>query len=512
MNYNLSYKQNAMWFHGKNKGLHLFICCFFLPGILILGPFSCQGPEESKGPYFGNGFHNGWADQNSIVLWTRLTANPEMNADGQAFIPISKEKHDYLDKLANKDSIHRAQIPDSLSLADMEGACPGSPGEVKLVYGEMGNPHDARETPWEPVDPHKNFTKQWKLDGLSANTRYAVKIFARRNEDAPISDTVSGTFITPPHAAFVDEIRFCIVTCHDYNRRDDPVGGHKIYPSMLATVPDFYVHTGDIEYYDKFNPWAMTEELMRFKWDRLFALPFQRQFFTEVTTYFMKDDHDALRNDVYKGMHYGSVSFERGLEIFDHEQFPSSPLPYKTIRWGKDLQIWLMEGRNFRSPNNLPDGPKKTIWGRQQKEWLFQTLRASDATFKLIISPTPILGPDRESKHDNHSNKDFQTEGEEIRNFLSGFDNVFLCNGDRHWQYVSHIKGTGLWEFSCGAGSDVHAGGWLQEDRRAEHRFLRVKGGYLAGRVTRLEDKAILTFQHCDVEGNVVHEEQFQSD
>ena len=81
---------------------------------------------------------------------------------------------------------------------------------------------------------------------------------------------------------------------------------------MLKQDPDFYVHTGDIEYYDKQEPWAMTEELMRFKWDRLFALTLQREFWKQNTSYFMKDDHDALRNDAYPGMSYGTVSWEEG--------------------------------------------------------------------------------------------------------------------------------------------------------------------------------------------------------
>jgi hypothetical protein len=36
---------------------------------------SCEFKKETNGPYFGNGFHNGWADQHSIVIWTRLTKN-----------------------------------------------------------------------------------------------------------------------------------------------------------------------------------------------------------------------------------------------------------------------------------------------------------------------------------------------------------------------------------------------------------------------------------------------------
>jgi phosphodiesterase/alkaline phosphatase D-like protein len=43
-------------------------------GLLFL---SCQTPEKGEGPFFANGIKNGWADQNSIVLWTRLTQNKE---------------------------------------------------------------------------------------------------------------------------------------------------------------------------------------------------------------------------------------------------------------------------------------------------------------------------------------------------------------------------------------------------------------------------------------------------
>ena len=111
---------------------------------------------------------------------------------------------------------------------------------------------------------------------------------------------------------------------------------------MAGLQPDFYVHTGDIEYMDKPTPYALTEALMRFKWNRLFSLPFQRDFFARHTSYFMKDDHDVGFDDSYPGRDYGAVSFERGLEIFDTEQFPVHPKHYKTIRWGKDLQIWIV--------------------------------------------------------------------------------------------------------------------------------------------------------------------------
>ena len=481
----------------------LVVNCLVI-GILFVG---CK--KESPGPYFGNGFHNGWADQNSVVIWTRLTKSPEMNTSGKKFLIPSAADHRKLDKEANPDSIYKAQIPAGFTLDQMEGACPGMPGEVKLIYYPLKDADKRVETEWFPVENEKNFTRQWKVTNLTPDTKYVVEIEARRSKTRVVTAKVNGAFRTPPDPADIADLSFCITTCQDYPRRDDSINGHKIYKSMLRMLPDFFVHTGDIEYYDKPGPFALTEELMRFKWDRLFALPYQRDLYRQVTSYFMKDDHDVLRDDAYPGLKYGAVSWERGLEIFDKEQFPSNEKPYKTIRWGRDLQIWITEGRNYRSKNTDPDGPEKTIWGKEQKEWLFKSLKESDATFKLLISPDPILGPDRDKKGDNYSNKQFKYEGDEIREYLKQSDNVFICNGDRHWQYVTNIPGTTLWEFSTGASSDKHAEGWNQADVRPEHRFLRVKGGFLKGSLYHEGDKVILKFQHYDVDGNVVHEEIF---
>lgn len=477
----------------------------FLLSLLLAG---CT-TRTTEGPYLGNGFHNGWADQHSVVIWTRLTQHPELNRTGQKFLIPSAKEHRRLDAGANPDSIFKAQIPEGFTLDQMEGACPGMEGDVKLSYFPLNKPENRIEMDWIPVESAKNFTRQWKLENLSADTKYVVELEARRNKKAGVSARITGAFRTPPDSTAKSDLNFCIVTCHDYPRRDDPPNGHKIYKSMLPMFSDFFVHTGDVEYYDKPGPYALTEELMRFKWDRLFALPFQRDFYRQVTTYWMKDDHDALTNDAHPGMKYGTVSWERGLELFDKEQFPSNDKPYKTVRWGKYLQIWMVEGRNFRSNNDAPDGPGKTIWGQEQKEWLFKTMKESDATFKLLITPDPILGPDRDQKGDNYANKAFRYEGDEIREFLKQFDNVFICNGDRHWQYVTNISGTNLWEFSTGAGSDAHAEGWKPDDVRPEHRFLRVKGGFLKGSVYQAENKTWLKLQHCDVDGNVVHEELF---
>jgi alkaline phosphatase D len=182
-------------------------------------------------------------------------------------------------------------------------------------------------------------------------------------------------------------------------------------------------------------------------------------------------------------------------------------LPYRTIRWGKDLQIWLPAGRQYRSANTMPDGPNKSIWGKKQKAWFFDSVQKSDATFRIVVNSTPIVGPDRGNKKDNHANVGFTHEGDEIRQFVSTQKNMYLVCGDRHWQYVSVDPKTGVTEYSCGPTSNKHAGGWKNSNVSPMHKYLNVKGGYLRVVVKRVKGKPQVAFQHHSVDGKIYNED-----
>lgn len=344
----------------------------------------------------------------------------------------------------------------------MEAVVPGIKGQVRLTY--WSDKKNAKKTDWYNVSTDNDFTYQTKLKKLLPGTRYYIIAEGRSLGGGEIACHVKGMFKTAPLAKVPSRVSFTVVTGQDYPRRDDKMNGHKIYPIMQSLDPEFFVHTGDIEYYDKAGPYADNQELARFKWNRIYSMPFQRSFHNNVASYFIKDDHDTLKDDSWPGQSYGDLTWEQGLAIF-REQVPMGDKTYRTIRWGKDLQIWLMEGRDFRSPSSMPDGPDKSIWGKEQKKWFFETVRKSNATFRVLISPTPVVGPDRVSKKDNHANECFEYEGDEIRSFIGKQKNMFVVCGDRHWQYSTVHPETGVREYSCGPTADVHAGGFKEEYR-----------------------------------------------
>ena len=453
--------------------------------MLLMSLVSIHSQEEF--PVFqANGIKVGEVSQSSAIVWTRLTQSAERKSGGVEW----------------KES---PGIPEGHRLEEMQDSVTGAPGEIRISWtGEGGG---SGETEWLAVQPGKDFTRQVRLDDLKPGETYRVEVQSRSPEGEP-GQAVVGSFVTAPAEGNASPVRFQVVTGQEFSRRDDAKKGHRIYQSMLKQEPHFFVHTGDIVYYDfkRSNPKATNAELARFKWNRMYSLPFQRAFHNEVASYFIKDDHDTVKNDCWPEQSYGDLTWKQGLEIF-REQVPMGEKTYRTVRWGKDLQVWMMEGRDFRSPNTMKDGPEKTIWGREQKKWFFETVKESDATFRILISPTPIVGPDRGNKNDNHANKGFTHEGNEIRNFLAEQENLYVICGDRHWQYVSEDPETGVREYSCGPTSMAHAGGFSEEKRSSMHRYLKVQGGFLSVEIDRIENQAQATFRHHGVDGEVHHTE-----
>ena len=88
---------------------------------------------------------------------------------------------------------------------------------------------------------------------------------------------------------------------------------------MLELGVDFFVHTGDIIYYDNL---AKNKAMAYYHWDRMFSIPTNKDFHSQVSSYFEKDDHDTWYNDSYRGMSpdfMGDFTFDQGLEIFRQE-------------------------------------------------------------------------------------------------------------------------------------------------------------------------------------------------
>jgi alkaline phosphatase D len=351
------------------------------------------------------------------------------------------------------------------------GDVPGAPGMGRFEIGTSESLENARQMPWGTATAERDFILKAHVDGLRPNTHYYYRVVY--GPDAGMAKPgPTGRFRTLPASGTAAPVNFILTSCLNYaffrdGAKDQPAYrgpdrdlGYPALDALLRLQPDFCIFDGDCVYYDHpVATRAQTQAELRKKWHEQYVQPRFVKLFARVPTYWMKDDHDHRKNDSDATGDY-APSHELGIATF-REQVPvvnpSDPraVTYRTLRVGRELQLWMVEGRDYRSPNRMPDGPAKSIWGPEQKAWLQRTLKESDATFKILVSPTPLIGPDDASKLDNHVNPlGFKQEGEAFLAWLKNSGvapgSFYIICGDRHWKYHS-VHSTGYEELTCGA-------------------------------------------------------------
>ena len=397
----------------------------------------------------------------------------------------------------------------------MQGDIAGAPGVACFELSERLNFENSFKTQWERAIPEYDFIIKQKVNDLQPGKRYYYRLlYGPDKSKVKAGNTCTFRTLDSSETEEVDDLidqkefiinitsiekkkkecTFVVVTGMHYHffhygyfiwsgppyEGPDKHLGPPALKTILSMHPDFFVGTGDNVYYDEpFEPAAQTQQELRKKYHEQFVQPRYVNLFARTPTYWEKDDHDYRFNDSDRysdsdihtrqyrkekgdwgpSHELGVATFLEQLPVVDPKDL--SPVTYRTHQINRLLQIWLVEGRDYRSPNNMPDGPNKTIWGKEQKEWLKRTLLASKATFKILISPTPMVGPDDRYKSDNHTNKTgFRFEADEFFSWLleHGFltKNFYIVCGDRHWQFHS-IHPSGFEEFACGALVDANS-------------------------------------------------------
>ncbi len=463
----------------------------FSPLIMWRVPSLLAAESKPESLFLGQGTMSGEVTDSTVLLQTRLTLTTQLNADSDL---------------------------------------PGSAGVACFEWSTKEDFSEAQRTAFQAAADKHDFIVRAELTGLKPNTIYhyracygATKAAAQAGPSCSFKTLASGTIDTP--------VRFIVGSCMNYNKfmlgkkgkasgpetatDEDKRLGYPSFDSMLKLRPDFFVGTGDIVYYDHPLRVAKTVPQLRQCWHEQFRFPRMIEFFRRVPTYWSKDDHDFRYNESDNSTDDLPLP-KTGIDMF-REQLPmltadSDKPTYRTHRVSKDLQIWLTEGRDYRSPNEMADGPDKSIWGTEQREWLKATLKACDAKWKILISPTPMVGPDDLKKIDNHADlHGFRHEANAFFAWLkeNQIDNLKLICGDRHWKYHS-IHPSGIEEFACGALNDensrmgVAPGDQKGSDPQALVRQLYTsptpEGGFL--QITAGDE---LVFEHFDSRGKSLY-------
>jgi len=274
-----------------------------------------------------------------------------------------------------------------------------------------------------------------------------------------------------------------------------------IWRTIEKRKPDAFLTLGDNVYIDAPRRYGK----QRLHYYRRQMRPEYQRLTARTPVYAIWDDHDFGKNDVSGGLDPRKPRwkprvwrvFKRNWNNPAYGGGPARPGSWFDFRIG-DVHFIMTDGRYYR------DFSQGTMLGPAQKRWLKQTLRESEATFKVIASGT--LWTRHADKGGADSWWGVQEEREEIFNFIAdhSIPGVLLISGDRHRGDVYKMKWAGnypLWEFENGVLTNRH-----HHDTNDKARFSYNKG-HMFGELTfdTTADDPTVTYRLVNDAGKTIY-------
>lgn len=279
-----------------------------------------------------------------------------------------------------------------------------------------------------------DFTLRVPLEQLTPSTIYDVKVWVNGREQ-----TQQGEFKTFPAETVAAPLKMVILT--DFTYGDSPAGSsaqaaHGTFKSADAEHPDLVFIGGDFDHRD---PKLLPDKRQMFK--DLYAddlhspvFEFAQHILHRYPLVHQWDDHDYGGDNSDRT----AVWRETARRVFE-EFFPAYPTGkygiYQSFHYGKDVEVFVLDGRSQRDPNQAPDTPSKSMLDGEhhpdgQVQWLLDGLKNSTATWKLIMTPSAMN--DTLLKGDSWAR--FSYERDMLLNFIrdNKLGGVIFIAGDLH--------------------------------------------------------------------------------
>jgi alkaline phosphatase D len=305
-----------------------------------------------------------------------------------------------------------------------------------------------------------DYTANIRMDGLQPNTEYKYNVI------------VDGKMQSQRHVF------------HTYPEKGKPVnlqigfgggaGFNPIYRQMWTTLSSHwfpaFLFLGDNVYIDHPKQPAVQD----YVYYRRQSVPRYKNFISRTAIYSIWDDHDFGTNDSWGTAAVDSPAWkipvwEKYKNNWNNPYYAGGkdqPGVWFNFSIG-DVEFFMLDCRYYRTS---PIAENKHMLGKAQREWLFEKLEASDATFKVIVSSVPwsyntkkgtrtINGKEVSRAYDTWHG--FKDEREKVFSFIEEekIEGVVLLSADRHrseaWQ-IERLKGYDFYEFESSKLTNRH--------------------------------------------------------
>ncbi len=320
---------------------------------------------------------------------------------------------------------------------------------VKVRVESTGSGDSLRKSTREKTDSGRDFTAILTVTGLKPNTPYQYEVWIEGDKKPAVGQFK--TFPVPDKAA---KFRIGFGGGAGYTPQHE-----RMWKTIASHNLPAFLFLGDNVYID--NP--TRPAVQKYCYYRRQSRPEFRNFVASTAIYAIWDDHDFTTNDagggpeIYKPEWKIPVwrTFKNNWNNPYYGGGESHPGCWFDFSIG-DVDFFMLDGRYYR---DKPRRENPSMLGDFQKKWLFDKIKDSDATFKVIASPVPWAFGAKPGSRDPWQG--YKSEREEIFSFLeeNKVDGVILISADRHrsdaWR-IERENGYDLYEFESSRLTNIH--------------------------------------------------------
>ena len=335
--------------------------------------------------------------------------------------------------------------------------CRGSgEGRMQVVFGgdaERVAAGKARHSRSVPLTAERDFIGQVPLDGLEPGRRHHYQVVLKERGARAVS--MPASFSTPPLPDHPASVRFAWGGDTGQGMANRPP--FPAFSSIADESPAFFIFNGDTIYADSTTPVggaakSVPEYWAKYKENRVD--PFLQRLLATTSVVANWDDHEVtndFRGPTEPLMPLGNRAF--------HDYWPLSVGPeriYRSLRWGRELEVFVLDTRQYADPLEASDGPAKTLLGEAQRAGLATGVAESDARWKVLVTSSPLSIIRSDDLHQD----DWVSYEHELGTLLSGWraagvKNLVWLTCDVHWAQAISYPEWGMWEFvGCPIGAN----------------------------------------------------------
>ena len=320
-----------------------------------------------------------------------------------------------------------------------------------LYKGQLGNDFNPLQITVGGLEFNTTYEYQFLIDGKPsiAKGQFTTKDLWPYRKPVPDFSFLTGS------CAFFNEPAYDRLYT-DLARLDRPAVPYgkdsSIFETMAKEKSAFMLWLGDawytreVDYYSEWGLWYRAHH------DR--SRPALQNFLKAMPQYGIWDDHDYGPNDIGKNYILKEASRRVFMNYFCNPSYGENGQGiYSMISWA-DVEVFMTDDRWWRSEDRMKDSvdgpqglpgrkpnPEKRMLGKEQMEWLKNSLLHSFATFKIVAVGSQVLNP--VSPFDKWW--DFPAEYDELMNFIKEYkiSGVVFLTGDRHHSEIIKVDRPG---------------------------------------------------------------------